>query len=202
MKPASIRCWFAPWPDQHTGWEWVRRTLAAALGTGTPALGITRAAGGKPRLGAQWEGWDFSLSHSRDAALLALAQGVAVGADLEWPRSRPRLLALADRYFTRDEADDLRHCPAALQLQAFYALWTSKEAVLKAAGVGISHGLDRVGLRRTTGIDWQAAHFAGVLAPASAWQLARLSLPPPWMAHVAWRGAGRSLELIESSVLD
>lgn len=202
MSQTHIRCWFAPWPDRRAGWDWVRCTLAEALGADVAALDIGRETGGKPRLGPLWDGWDFSLSHSRDAALLALAHNVAVGADLEWPRPRGRLLALADRYFTRDEAADLRRCPEAQQLESFYALWTSKEAVLKAAGVGISHGLDRVGMRRSTATNWHPAMFSGALEPASAWQLATPPLPRPWVARVGWRGSPRLLQLIVCSAFD
>ena len=199
MHPSApvIRCWLGPWPA-HDGWSWVRATLGAALAMDAAALPIVREARGKPRFDGTLRDWHFSLSHSRGHALLALARDQALGVDLESPRPRPHLLALAQRFFTPIETETLRNLPEEHRLHAFYALWTAKEAVLKAAGVGIGYGLAQVGMV-WHGQGWTAGHFAGALAPATAWQLRRLDLPGPLLGHLAWRGPHRSVRLIDAT---
>ncbi len=193
----TIHCWLTPW-SAASGWVWVRATLAVALEVDPAVLLIVRDARGKPQLGGALNDWHFSLSHSGGWALLVLAHAQAVGVDLESPRPRPRLLALAQRHFTAAETDILHSLPEAERLQAFYALWTAKEAVLKAAGVGISYGLARVGMAwRASG--WDVHRFAGALAPAAAWQLHRLALPAPLIGHIAWCGPERLIRLMETA---
>lgn len=192
-----IRCWLAPWPARD-GWDWVRATLGSALAVDAATLLIDRDARGKPQFGGALCDWQFSLSHSGGWSLLALTQGQPVGVDLESPRPRPRLLALAQRYFTATETDALRSLPEAERLRAFYALWTAKEAVLKAAGVGIGYGLAKAGMVwRAQG--WAVDQFEDALAPATAWQLHRLVLPAPLLGHLAWRGPERLVRLIDTT---
>lgn len=93
---------------------------------------------GKPRL-ADCPGVHFSLSHSQDRALLAVSDGPEIGADLEMIRDVDHL-GLARRYFhpreiaAIEQHDDPR--------QAFFRIWTLKEAVVKAIGLGLSVPLD------------------------------------------------------------
>ena len=193
-----IRCWLAPWPARD-GWGWVRATLSAALTVEPAALLIARDAHGKPQLGGALCDWHFNLSHSGDRALLALAQGVAVGVDLELPRPRQRFMALAQRYFSASEVATLCECPEPERLRMFYALWTAKEAVLKAAGVGIAHGLARA-VMRLDGGRWRPTRFGGALGPARAWHLEALALPAPLVGHLAWCGPMRQLHLVDFTV--
>ena len=79
----------------------------------------------------------FSLSHSGNFVMLAVG-GQRVGADLEKIEPRP-VLALAERFFAPEEAKLLKESndPA----DAFFALWTQKEAVIKADGGGFRHSI-------------------------------------------------------------
>lgn len=194
---SAIRCWLAPWPSRGGG-DWVRATLGAALAVEPAALSITRDAHGKPQLGGSLRDWRFNLSHSGGWALLALAQGVAIGVDLELPRPRQRFMALAQRYFSAGEVATLWECPETERLRMFYALWTAKEAVLKAAGVGIAHGLARAAMR-LDGDRWRPMRFGGALGPARAWHLEVLALPSPQVGHLAWSGPMRKVHLIDST---
>lgn len=73
----------------------------------------------------------FSLSHSGEMVVLAVHES-PVGIDTEDIR-RPWLPAVAQRVFTREEQAWLQERP-----EAFFYLWTRKEAVLKACGRGFS----------------------------------------------------------------
>jgi 4'-phosphopantetheinyl transferase len=78
----------------------------------------------------------FNLSHTDDAALLAFASDGEVGVDIETTARTRRIEPLAERYFHPQERAFLRdqgNDPA-----TFLRIWTAKEALLKAAGLGIT----------------------------------------------------------------
>jgi 4'-phosphopantetheinyl transferase len=81
----------------------------------------------------------FSLSRSRDLALIALALGMDVGVDVERMRPMPDCLAVAARFFPPSEAAALQETPAERRELEFFRRWTRIEAVLKARGIGL-HG--------------------------------------------------------------
>jgi 4'-phosphopantetheinyl transferase len=99
---------------------------------------------GKPGLHPQHASdLQFNVSHSGDWVLLALSRSVAVGIDVESIRPLPQVLALAERYFSANEIATLRACLEAEREATFLALWTRKEAQVKALGTGLAHSLDQ-----------------------------------------------------------
>jgi 4'-phosphopantetheinyl transferase len=80
----------------------------------------------------------FSVSHSDDLAVYAISARSLVGIDIE--RLRPRLNRerLAQRFFSPAEYRFLTALPADQQNVSFHALWTIKEAWLKATGKGLA----------------------------------------------------------------
>ena len=112
-----------------------------------PAASLRFAAGqyGKPHLtGVDAGRLAHSLSHSGDLVLIAVARRGNVGVDVEhWA---PRLAGsdldrLAASVFSAHECAALRGLDAEAHRAAFYAVWTRKEAYLKATGTGIARGL-------------------------------------------------------------
>lgn len=77
------------------------------------------------------EGWHWSISHD-DTFVAAVLSREPVGVDLE--RIAERRAALHDKVAREDE----RACFETWDALAFTRLWTAKEAVLKAAGVGMA----------------------------------------------------------------
>ena len=121
----------------------------------------------------------FSLSHSGGHAVLAVpSAGFAVGVDLERLRER-RFDAWPDWVLHEDEARWLqRHS----ELSDRYALWTLKEALLKATGQALAD-LPQVGLRRDGGADgWRlcAAGKLGVYGGVAAGSVCRAGLAGVW----------------------
>lgn len=171
--------------DGGRGEPAARAWLAGQLGLPPRALALARDAHGRPALGRT--GRDCNWSHSGDRLLVALADGARVGVDLERRRPRPRALEIAGRYFHPREAAALAVLPEHARDAAFLRLWCAKEALLKAHGRGLAHGLAR----------FEVAGFAepggplrlhaddGGLGPG--WQLAALDWPDA-LAVVAWRG--------------
>ena len=125
----------------------------------------------------------FSLSHSGGHAVLAVpSAGFAVGVDLERLRER-RFDAWPDWVLHEDEARWLqRHS----ELSDRYALWTLKEALLKATGQALAD-LPQVGLRRDGGADGWRLCAAGKVWPQE------VSAVPVWQGFGNWRDAERRL---------
>jgi 4'-phosphopantetheinyl transferase len=85
----------------------------------------------------------FNLSHSGSKALLAVGRQRLLGVDIEAGARQRQLNSLAQRFYHPAEAAWLAELPEHQQHQAFYRLWTLKEAFFKALGTGISAGLHR-----------------------------------------------------------
>ena len=119
----------------------LRILLGAELGVAPDSLGFVRSERGRPALARS--DLDFNVSHSGDHALIALSRRRRVGVDVElrrvdWDWSPLGRLALG--------VEDRRHVDAEHQAtwraDVFYAVWTAKEALLKAEGSGIAAGLE------------------------------------------------------------
>ncbi|MDF3036003.1 MAG: 4-phosphopantetheinyl transferase [Paucimonas sp.] len=85
----------------------------------------------------------FNLSHSRDVLAIAICSAGEVGIDVEQLDSNviADMTSIAQDYFSSEEQRLLAAVPAAQLAEEFFRIWTLKEAVLKAAGVGLFHPL-------------------------------------------------------------
>ncbi len=116
----------------------------------------------------------FSISHTHGLAACALTlpvaadSGLEVGVDAEATNRTPSALELAERFFHPAEAADLGRLAAADQAAGFLTLWTLKEAVVKAVGVGITGGLERFRLRTAPPV---VEHAEPPLPPPGRWHL-------------------------------
>lgn len=131
-------------PAQFISRRAALRTLLSFYTHEPPAqLAIARSANGKPFLSDA--PLAFSVSHSRHWWALAVHPTLKqLGLDIEVaPRARD-FLSIARRYFAEREYQHLLHTPESLRQDEFYAIWTLKEAYLKATGAGIAGGLDGV----------------------------------------------------------
>jgi 4'-phosphopantetheinyl transferase len=86
----------------------------------------------------------FNLSHSNNTALIAMTHAIPVGVDIERIDSKHEVKAIAERFFTRHEYETLASLNKEDEVQAFFALWTRKEAFLKAIGKGLSQSLQTI----------------------------------------------------------
>jgi 4'-phosphopantetheinyl transferase len=101
---------------------------------------------GKPALAPGFERQElhFNIAHTRGLVALAVSRMHRIGVDAENARARSAPLHLAQRYFTPREAGALATLSAHDQPARFFALWTLKEAWLKATGKGLAAGLGNV----------------------------------------------------------
>jgi len=116
--------------------------LLELAGTLVDRPSLTHDADGRPHI----PGLAVSASYTERCVAVAAAYGGPIGIDLEEVRPRD-FQPLAERWFGPRELEWLGRQPE--QLVAFLRLWTAKEAVGKALGLG----LRKSGLRREMPLD-------------------------------------------------
>jgi 4'-phosphopantetheinyl transferase len=83
----------------------------------------------------------FNVSHSGNAALLAISDRRVVGVDLELLDPSLNWREIAALVCTGDEQRVLQAAPEQMQCEFFIRYWVAKEAILKAMGIGITEDL-------------------------------------------------------------
>jgi len=146
------------------GWQLLRYGMLQAGNAAFSLQQLQFPKHGKPFVSGDW---DFNLSHSGDVVACAITREGRIGIDVE--RHRDVDPQRFKRYFSTDElewmGDDARR---------FIELWTQKEAVIKASGVGLK-GLSKV----ITHNHLSASDEQG------EWTLHKLELDKDYSAHVA-----------------
>ena len=115
----------------------LRTLLGGYLKRDASLIRMARGPFGKPFL--ERKDLRFNLSDTKDAVIIAFATNMELGADIETMTREVDHLAVSEHYFTMPEVRNIQE--AAEPKRRFLELWTRKEAVLKASGVGIMEDL-------------------------------------------------------------
>ncbi len=187
-----------------TSRAWARRIIAYYMDVPPAELVFRLGDNGKPgvRPAGASAGLEFSLSHSGDLALLAIARGSRVGVDVEQRHRPAAYLALARRFFAPAEYLALKDIPDPEVLaERFLVCWTRKEAYVKATGFGLTRGL---------------SHFEVTVAPelpprlvddrldptaAERWAFLDLNVPDNYCAALVAESPIEHLQLHEAGEL-
>jgi 4'-phosphopantetheinyl transferase len=163
----------------------LRRILSGYLGVRPSTLKFSTGPNGKPYLALNPQALpiQFNLSHSNKVALLAVTLGREIGVDVEYVRQDFPFDEIAARFFTAREVAAIRKLPEHLRPEAFYKCWTSKEAFLKAKGIGLSGKLDEVN------VFLAGDRHVGVEGTIAGWTLAEVKLNSDYMAAVVVSGS-------------
>ncbi|MGZ4333781.1 MAG: 4'-phosphopantetheinyl transferase family protein [Gaiellaceae bacterium] len=113
----------------------LRIVLGRALGQRPELIDIELDDRGKPRIEGQLR---FSVAHSHELAVVALAHGREVGIDIERLRPLSDRAALEQEVLAPAERAALAAFPEERRDAAFLAAWTRKESYLKARGLGLA----------------------------------------------------------------
>jgi 4'-phosphopantetheinyl transferase len=141
----------------------------------------------KPAL-ANYPWLQFNVSHSDGRALIAVTRDRRVGVDLECRRPADNILPLAETICSPAELAMLRTLPEASRAAALYALWTRKEAYLKARGIGLLLAPQEIDTTIAPGESARLLSVSGDSAEASRWFLADLNADPDHAAALASEG--------------
>jgi 4'-phosphopantetheinyl transferase len=155
------------------------REITFAYGPhGKPAL-----AGGRPR---------FSFSHADDLAVAALACDTELGVDVEHLEREVEIESLISSFASRLEREAFAALSLEERRQAFFRWWTRKEALAKAAGLGLSLPLDSFDVSIAPG---EARLLSTRLAElGGAWSLHEFTPAPGFIGALASYGAFAKIE--------
>jgi 4'-phosphopantetheinyl transferase len=156
------------------------------------ALQVTRGSRGKPYL-EDADGLRFNIARSAGVTLVAVSREAEVGVDVERRRERG-LRSLPDHALSGDEQDALGRLPEAARADAFLTYWVRKEAVLKAASVGLGVEPNLVEVSAPAD-DPVVRALPDTLGPIDAWTLVDLDVPG-YAAAVAVRRPAVAVRLI------
>jgi 4'-phosphopantetheinyl transferase len=175
----------------------VRRILADYSDTDAAALTFARNLHGKPYLvsRANCPNLEFSVSHSGSCCMLAVRLDHPIGIDVEEVRDLPQAIDIAQSYFAPAESSVLADLQGTARRDAFFALWTHKEATVKGLGVGLAANLGRLEFDLDPDEGPRLAAWDGDRSIAQRWSVLRLDPAPGYVAAVASVYPIRSLTL-------
>ena len=115
----------------------LKKLLSEYLGIELPGVKIKLSKYEKPVLEDRYRSLKFSISHSDEFVLYAFSRAYEIGADIECCENKMNFMGVASRFFSEDEYEFLRETETENKLEAFYNIWTCKEAFLKYSGTGL-----------------------------------------------------------------
>jgi 4'-phosphopantetheinyl transferase len=139
-------------------------------------------------------GLEFNVSHSGTTAVLAFTRGRALGVDVEQLREDFDHDAIARRFFSAREVQQLAALDPTERYPAFFRCWTRKEAYIKAVGTGLSlplHQFD-VSVRPDDGNALLSTRPDS--EEAARWILQEVPAGKGYVAALCVRGQGWSLK--------
>ena len=80
----------------------------------------------------------FNLSHSNNMAILAVCREHSLGVDIEYAQRKTDWSGISKRFFTQSEQQQFFKLNENAQKDAFFQIWTRKEAHMKVTGLGLS----------------------------------------------------------------
>ncbi len=86
----------------------------------------------------------FNTSHRNNFLLVAVGRNKEIGIDIEQIINIADIQAFISSYFTSTEINVILKSPKKEQLKSIFALWTLKEAFIKAIGKGLSLDLRQI----------------------------------------------------------
>ena len=142
---------------------------------------------GKPALQglAAATGLQFNVSHTDGLAVLAIGSGCELGVDVERVRELSDIDGMTRRYFAPAEQQGLALQPAGERARRFFEIWTRKEAVMKALGVGLSLTPERITVSAGPTDRPRLLELRGEAVPVESWFLQSMTPTPEHVAAVA-----------------
>lgn len=177
----------------------LRAILGHYLGRSPGRLEIGYDPRGKPVLAGE-DGPDslaFSVSHSNDLGLFALARGRRIGVDVEHVEGATDADKISQRFFSPRDVAALRALPCEARPRAFLACWTRKEAYAKARGDGLALPLDSFSVSLAPGEPAALLDAREGPGEIARWWLRDLLVDPMYVAAVAVEGQEPSLSCWE-----
>jgi 4'-phosphopantetheinyl transferase len=170
----------------------LRLVLAGYVGIAAEALEFVYGAKGKPSFAETVENADvrFNLSHSGEVAILAVARGRDLGADVEHLRLISDYANIAARFFSPAENAELLARWSADPMRGFFTCWTRKEAYIKATGMGLSQPLAGFDVAIAPDEPARLLRVERDASETARWTFGTFEPAPGYLGAVAVEGAG------------
>ncbi|MEM8963538.1 MAG: 4'-phosphopantetheinyl transferase superfamily protein [Acidobacteriota bacterium] len=165
----------------------LRRLLGVYLGRSPTSLRFDYGEKGKPYLADV--ALEFNLSNSDELALVGITHDRVLGVDVEKLRPLDDAMAIAERFFSRNESAKLGTVEEPRVPDVFFRCWTRKEAYIKAVGDGLSIPLDRFDVTLLPEEPTGFVALDGSAERAAGWQLLHLEPASGYLGAVAFEGA-------------
>jgi 4'-phosphopantetheinyl transferase len=175
-----------------------RAVLAQHTGLRPRDICYSRGPYGKPGLENRIpdRGLSFNLSHSKNLIVIAVTGGPAVGVDAEFGEPGLPFMDIAGAYFHAAELEHLRRLPEGRRDQDFFRIWTSKEAYIKAIGMGLSRPLASFSILVGDQLPDQST-TATLNDETGEWSIIELSLAPGYYVTAVVQGRPRKVALFK-----
>jgi 4'-phosphopantetheinyl transferase len=166
-----------------TGRGLLRELLGRLLGAPPASLSFAYGEKGKPSLpGTRLS---FNLSHSQNAALVAVCRRRELGVDIEHMRRIDDVAMLVERFFAPREREIFAGLGETERLAGFYTGWTRKEAYVKARGDGLSLPTTAFEVEMAPGSEARLLRFEQEPGEVGRWTLAGLEPADGFLGAVA-----------------
>ncbi len=176
----------------------LRRILASYLGATPQALRYRTGPFGKPQLAEPFDDYQlrFSISHSGNRVIIAVARKIEVGVDIEQVRPMSDLFEVADSVFSAREQSVLHSLKESDRLLTFFSVWAQKEAYLKARGFGLNRPPQDVEVGMIPFEKARLIHDLWDAFAADRWSLTAWLSAEGYAVALATEGHGRHIDHI------
>ncbi len=122
----------------------LRKILAHYLNQSPRSVGIGYTKLGKPFLAMSTEKLYFNISHSKDQVLYGISKEGHLGVDIEFLDPEIESELISSHFFAPEEISLIKESEGLSKSEAFFRLWTIKEAFIKLIGKGLTYPLENV----------------------------------------------------------
>ena len=165
----------------------LRALLCHRLGCRNTELAFAASRHGKPYalVDGDPNPVSFNVSHSDKHGLIALAPGGRIGVDVEERSARRDPDGVLRSMFAPAEQAALARATGRCKVHLFFALWTMKEALVKALGVGLARDTSAFEIPSPMYRGMRSTVFRFPDAPSVGWRLENLG-NARFAAALAW----------------
>lgn len=177
--------------DQHR-FIMVRAMLRLLLShyAGLPVSSITFGRGkhGKPYLsyGDTSQAPQFNVSHSKGWVVLAFSRHARLGVDIEYIDPDVNMHQIIEMTLSDTEKTALFALPEHQQRTAFFHMWSRKEALTKAIGIGMHTSFPAIGLTPWPETPIHIRELSPTLSSGATWRLEDISPNSDYVAALAY----------------
>jgi 4'-phosphopantetheinyl transferase len=146
---------------------------------------------GKPKLTNS--NLDFNLSHSKNKAIIAISKHLQLGIDIEYIDENIKAKEIAKNFFSNEEIKQLYALKDENLADGFFAIWSKKEAFIKAIGTGLTFPLESFDVSLAISEKKALTRLNNSFAEAKEWNLFSIETFKNFKAAIAYKGKAKEI---------